>query len=174
MQKTRVLPSAITTSRIAAIPFTVYFLNEENFVLFWTLFLFSAGTDFLDGYIARKFNTTSKAGAYYDVIADFGLITGIFIIFTMNGIYPPWILAIIVISFALFMITSLYGTQIYDPVGKYWGALLYAVIALTILFKTEAFPIVAQLLISGFFVASMVSRVAWFAGNSHRKKRELP
>ena len=83
-------------------------------------------------------------GAYYDVIADFGLIIGVFIVFTVREIYPSWILAIIVILFVILTVTSLYGTQIYDPIGRYWGALLYATIPMTILVPTEEFYIAAQ------------------------------
>jgi phosphatidylglycerophosphate synthase len=133
------------------------------------LFLFSIFTDLADGYIARKYKTTSRAGAYYDTLADFGVIIGVFTIFIVKGVYPSWILAIIIISFALFMITSRYGTQIYDPIGKYWGILLYGSIAATVLFQTEALYMVAQLAITGFFIVSFITRIAWIARNATRK-----
>jgi phosphatidylglycerophosphate synthase len=159
-----VLPSAITSLRVAALPFVLFSLNNGNTVLFLALFLFSVLTDLADGYIARKLMTTSNAGAYYDTTADFGLIAGIFVVFTLQGVYPWWILAIIVVSFALFIITSLSRTHIYDPIGRYWGSLLYATIAATAVIETEAFSLLAQLVIVGFFAASLASRIAWFFG----------
>ncbi len=160
MYITRILPSAITTMRVVSIPFAGWFLFQGNSIDFLAVFLFSIGTDFADGYVARKGKATSRAGAYYDVLADFCLIIGMFTIFSLQGVYPPWIPAIIVISFAVFMITSLKGTRIYDPIGRYWGPLLYAIIALTVLIPTAAFSSVAQLVILGFFIVSLVNRVA--------------
>lgn len=161
MQITAIVPSAITSLRVAALPFLLFFLYEGNSNFFLALFLFAAGTDILDGYTARKFTTTSRAGAHYDALADFSLIAGVFAIFTITGVYPPWILGIVLVSFALFIATSLSRTRIYDPVGKYWGGLLYVVIAMTVAIRAEAFLAMAQLVIAGFFAASLASRIAW-------------
>ncbi len=162
---TTLLPSVITTLRVATVPFIVFFLYQGNSILFWSLFLFALSTDVVDGYIARKYQTTSRVGAYYDTIADFVLIAGVFIVFTINGLYPPWILGLIVIAFSVFVITGRYGTQIYDPIGRYWGIVLYGIIALTVFIPSEALYLVSQLVILGFFLGSLVSRIAGFARN---------
>jgi CDP-diacylglycerol--glycerol-3-phosphate 3-phosphatidyltransferase len=43
---------------------------KHSFHLALVLFLFSAFTDFLDGYIARKFNSISNLGILLDPVAD--------------------------------------------------------------------------------------------------------
>jgi len=163
--KRTVYPSAITSFRVAAIPLVLYFLNIGDSTLFLALFLLSSFTDLADGYVARNIKTTSKAGAYFDSMADFGLIAGVFAVFTVKGIYPPWILAIIAISFGQFIITSLRRDGIYDPVGKYFGSLLYAIIAMTLLVQTEVLYWLAQRVIVGFFAASLVSRIIFLGLN---------
>ncbi len=68
------IPNALTWLRIAAIPVMVliYFIpnlaNRE--VIITTLFVVAAITDWLDGYLARRWNITSPFGAFLDPVAD--------------------------------------------------------------------------------------------------------
>ena len=72
------LPTLLTWARVAAIPLIVgvYFLptdwmtpSERN-ITATVLFILSAITDWLDGYLARKLNQTSAFGAFLDPVAD--------------------------------------------------------------------------------------------------------
>jgi len=67
------IPNTLTMLRIALIPLFV--------ILFWlpftwtdfaaaTVFLLAAITDWLDGYLARKLDQTSRLGAFLDPVAD--------------------------------------------------------------------------------------------------------
>jgi len=171
--KQMVFQSAITSFRVAVIPLVLYFLSTGNSTLFLALFLFSSFTDLADGYVARNIKTASKAGAYYDSIADFSLIAGVFAVFAVKGLYPSWVLAIIAISFGQFIITSLRREGIYDPVGKYFGSLLYFIIAMTAVVQAEIIYGLAQRVIVGFFAASLVSRII-FLGLNGRKRAPQP
>ena len=67
------LPNILTLFRIFAIPcivITFYFNNKVVNRCGSIIFLVSAITDFLDGYIARKFNAQSSFGAIFDPVAD--------------------------------------------------------------------------------------------------------
>jgi phosphatidylglycerophosphate synthase len=120
MQKKLAIPWAITSLRIGAAPFVLWTLSTGSSSLFLTLFLFSLITDLADGLVARRLKSTTRQGAYFDATADFILIAGIFLIYTIQGLYPFWVLAVILFSFTQFMLTSLRRIQIYDPVGKYF------------------------------------------------------
>jgi CDP-diacylglycerol--glycerol-3-phosphate 3-phosphatidyltransferase/cardiolipin synthase len=157
MDKNSIIPSAITTLRLITLPFLLFFLNIGDSTLFFSLFLFSASTDLMDGYVARKLKTTSRKGAYYDSIADFCLIIGVFLIFTAKSVCPYWIPVIIIFSFTLFMITSIHRIQIYDPIGKYFGGFLYVTIA--VLTVAPTLNILASLIIAIFFIVSLASRI---------------
>ena len=50
-------------------PESLISLNERDF-LATSVFLIAAATDWLDGYIARKFNLVSSFGAFLDPVAD--------------------------------------------------------------------------------------------------------
>ncbi|WP_338971558.1 CDP-diacylglycerol--glycerol-3-phosphate 3-phosphatidyltransferase [Spiroplasma endosymbiont of Panorpa germanica] len=61
------------------------------------LFIIAALTDFLDGYVARKFNQVTTFGKFFDAIADKVLTNTVLIVFACAGIVPIW-MAIILIA----------------------------------------------------------------------------
>jgi len=72
------LPIALTWLRIAVIPFFValYYVPEvvlsaqlRDAIAAW-LFIVAAATDWLDGWLARRWNQTSSFGAFLDPVAD--------------------------------------------------------------------------------------------------------
>jgi CDP-diacylglycerol--glycerol-3-phosphate 3-phosphatidyltransferase len=67
------LPNILSLLRIALIPVLIalYFLPTPSAAVFATLvFVLASVTDWLDGYLARKWNQTSPFGAFIDPVAD--------------------------------------------------------------------------------------------------------
>ncbi len=67
------IPNILTYGRILAIPFLIvaYYLPVGWSHIAATLIFMAAGfTDWLDGYLARKWNQTSAFGAFLDPVAD--------------------------------------------------------------------------------------------------------
>jgi cardiolipin synthase len=69
------IPTIMTWARIAAIPLivAVFYLPIEpasRNLLATILFVVSAATDWLDGYLARRLNQVSSFGAFLDPVAD--------------------------------------------------------------------------------------------------------
>ncbi len=69
------LPTLLTWARIAAIPLIVgvFYLPLDvatRNLIATALFVVSAATDWLDGWLARKLNQTSAFGAFLDPVAD--------------------------------------------------------------------------------------------------------
>jgi len=159
MKENTLLPAGITSMRLVALPFLLYFLNAGEQAPFLALFLFSASTDVADGYVARRLNAASRKGPYFDSIVDFCVILGVFLVWAAKSVVPYWIPAILIFSFSLFMITSLRKVQIYDPVGKCFGCLLYATIPLLTI--APALNVLACLFIAILFFASLASRAAY-------------
>lgn len=60
-----------------------------------TLFCFASATDWLDGYLARRWKQTSPLGALLDPIADKVLVLGLFISFVQLRLVPAWMVLII-------------------------------------------------------------------------------
>ena len=80
-------PNVITVVRICMIPLFVifFYLSFEGAKIFAScIFAVAAFTDFLDGYIARKYNVVSTVGKFLDPIADKVLVSTAFIVLLTN------------------------------------------------------------------------------------------
>ena len=81
------IPDSLAIFRIISSPVILYLIlldgSNEGLMLIPAIIAFiSAWTDFFDGRLARKWNVTTKTGAFLDTIADKIFITFIFIGFT--------------------------------------------------------------------------------------------
>lgn len=98
----------ITLIRIAMIPFFIWFAlqaDSTSQIVALVLFCTASFTDFLDGYIARKYNQVTDFGKFVDPLADKLLVTAALLIFIEKGIFPSWMVFIILAR--EFIITSL-------------------------------------------------------------------
>jgi CDP-diacylglycerol--glycerol-3-phosphate 3-phosphatidyltransferase len=67
------LPTWITVSRLLGVPILLYGLQDPTIEARWILvavFLIAAGTDWLDGYLARKLNQITDLGKFLDPLVD--------------------------------------------------------------------------------------------------------
>lgn len=78
------LPNRITIFRIILVPFLWLGLLCDNIpfqqLIVFTLFVVASISDFLDGYISRKYNLVTSLGKFLDPIADKILVNSILII----------------------------------------------------------------------------------------------
>lgn len=91
------LPNSITLGRVVAIPFFMYFLYIESYVIALIIFAIASVSDFLDGYLARKMNLVTNFGKFMDPTADKLLVYSALIIFVekslMSGIFVTIIIS---------------------------------------------------------------------------------
>lgn len=82
------LPNKITMLRVALIPiFLLLIYQGGKSALLWGLFvfIFASATDFLDGYIARKYKLVTDFGKFADPLADKLLVASALIYFVGVG-----------------------------------------------------------------------------------------
>lgn len=105
------LPNKITVSRILLIPvFLILMLvpfkwGEVHFLgaviptahlLGAILFIIASITDWIDGYIARKYNLITNLGKFLDPLADKLLVSAALIVLVEMQLAPSWIVIIII------------------------------------------------------------------------------
>jgi len=93
------LPNILTSIRILIVPILVVVLltkfEGKEFVGLG-LFLFAALTDFLDGFVARRWGLVTRLGKLLDPAADKILTSAAFISLVELGSAPAWIVVVIV------------------------------------------------------------------------------
>ena len=135
------LPNALTLLRIFLVPVLVVVLltkfTGREFVGLG-IFLVAAGTDFFDGWIARRRNQTTRLGALLDPIADKLLMSAAFIsLVEMDPTHvPAWMVVIIIgREFAVSGLRSIAAQQgvtiAASPLGK--GKMISQVVAISLL-----------------------------------------
>ena len=105
------LANKLTLLRIILIPFFIvcfyipnlmmntvsvnsYLIPYAN-LLGLVIFLLAAITDFIDGYIARKYNLITDFGKFMDPLADKLLVTAALLILLENGLISAWVVFVI-------------------------------------------------------------------------------
>lgn len=92
------IPNILTIIRIFLVPIYLYifFTGGDNNIIYSGIIFITAGlTDVLDGYVARKYNMTSKIGAVLDPLADKLMTFAVLISFTLAKLMPFWVLLIL-------------------------------------------------------------------------------
>jgi CDP-diacylglycerol--glycerol-3-phosphate 3-phosphatidyltransferase len=87
------IPNWITFSRLLGLPFILYGLNNPTDQMRWVclaIFLVAAGTDWLDGYLARKLNQITDLGKFLDPLVDkFLVLAPLLALIQLNQV-PAW------------------------------------------------------------------------------------
>ncbi|WP_010649206.1 CDP-diacylglycerol--glycerol-3-phosphate 3-phosphatidyltransferase [Oceanobacillus massiliensis] len=105
------LPNKLTLSRIFMIPVFIILLSVPFEFGSWDigaaelpvahfiaalLFIVAAGTDWVDGYYARKYNLVTNLGKFMDPLADKLLVSAALILLIEMGLAPAWVVIIII------------------------------------------------------------------------------
>ena len=92
------LPTFITSLRLCVVPIIMFCMLRDDGQHTWLtegLFIFAAGTDWLDGYLARRLNQVSELGKFLDPLVDKLLVFGPLLIFVQQQEIPAWAVFII-------------------------------------------------------------------------------
>lgn len=90
----RLIPNIISGIRILLSLILLYFHSGLGF---WIIYFICGISDMFDGFLARKFQVTSKQGEVLDTIADMTLVAIVAIIILPSIFLPMWIWSIIIL-----------------------------------------------------------------------------
>jgi CDP-diacylglycerol---glycerol-3-phosphate 3-phosphatidyltransferase len=175
------VPNALTLLRIFFVPLLVAALVQQNmqvhvredvvltneFVAL-IIFLAAAGTDLLDGYLARRWGQITTVGTLLDPIADKLLISAALISLVQIHLVPGWMVILIVgREFAVSGLRSIAAAEGYTIRASELGKtkMIFQVTAISMVLLTVRFPgltWLAMLWMWGVVVFGMASAVDYF------------
>ena len=173
------------TGSIFGIEIPKIFVNETividlKYIIAGVLFIIASLTDFLDGYIARKYNLITDFGKLIDAIADKILVNSVLIILSAQGFIHPIVPVRIIIRDSIVnsikMLAASNGKVVAAiKSGKIKTACLMVGIVLTLFYNLpfELFNIsVAKVLLFVATILSVVSGIQYFSLNKHLIKNK--
>lgn len=116
------LPNLVTLSRLMLV-FPLVFCFEAGLNR-WALvlFLLASGTDWLDGYLARRLGQTTALGAMLDPLVDKVLVTAALLALASRNLVPAW--SVTLILSREFLITGLRSAAAEEGISipaSIWG-----------------------------------------------------
>ncbi|TCJ16281.1 CDP-alcohol phosphatidyltransferase family protein [Parasulfuritortus cantonensis] len=118
------VPNLLTASRLALVPFVVWYLAQDRLdVAFW-LFAAAALTDLLDGNLARLLNQRSVLGAWLDPIADKAMLLSTLMMLVWLEILPLWLGALVALRDVIVLLGAAAFRQLtggLEVAPTWWG-----------------------------------------------------
>lgn len=108
------IPNILTVARFFLIPFIIYFILVDQYIIALILLTVSGLTDVLDGWIARRFNFITNFGKLIDPLADKTTQLAVLLTITFKGVIPFWIIIVVALKEAAMIAGAsfLYGKEL--------------------------------------------------------------
>ena len=164
----------ITLVRVAMIPaymVCMYLSGGHSNLWMWLglgIFILASITDFVDGYIARKYNQVSDFGKFLDPLADKLLTIAAMAMFCQWGSFPAW--ALMIVLTREFAVTGL--RMVAGPKGKVIAAgksgkfkTASSMVGLCVLMAFPCNAIVAWIVVGVIVFTTVYSGVEYFIQN---------
>eukprot|EP00741_Cyanophora_paradoxa_P011947 tig00020572_g11544.t1 len=90
------IPNILTLARIACTPVIALWVFEEHYVRACAGFFLAGFSDWLDGYIAKRYNMKSVMGSYLDPLADKVLVGCLTVALAAKSLLSAWLVALVV------------------------------------------------------------------------------
>ncbi len=147
------IPNILTLIRLFMVPLYVVIFYCEDGMRIWStvIFVLASATDVLDGYIARKYNMSTRWGQLMDPLADKCMQLAVMLTLFSVKLVPGWFLGILVAKEAMMIIGGafLYSKKTYvkaNHAGKLNTVFLFLVMTLLLLVPSMN-PVVKTILL---------------------------
>jgi CDP-diacylglycerol--glycerol-3-phosphate 3-phosphatidyltransferase len=118
-------PNIISVARILLAPVLVVLIlsgDRPAAYLAAAVFLAGAATDGFDGYLARRYASTTRLGQWLDPVADKVLVTAPVVTLTAVGRFPTWAAVVIAVrEFGVSALRAWLGTRGRAMPASWWG-----------------------------------------------------
>lgn len=103
------IPNLLTVLRFMGVPLFIWLvLWQREYALAALVLVIMGSTDWIDGYIARRFNQTSRLGRIMDPVADRLALIAVAVTLVVAGVVEWWYLTALVVPDAVLLTVSLF------------------------------------------------------------------
>lgn len=103
------IPNLLTVLRFMGVPLFIWLvLSRKEYGLAVLVLAIMGSTDWVDGYVARRFNQASKLGRVLDPIADRLALISVAVTLVIAGVVQWWYLAALIVPDAVLLTMSLF------------------------------------------------------------------
>lgn len=92
------IPNMLTVIRLLLIPVFIRYYTSGELIMALTVYLVAGVTDVLDGYIARRYDLSTKLGTVLDPLADKLMLLTALGCLSFSAIIPMWVFYIVVLK----------------------------------------------------------------------------
>ena len=96
MLQARHIPNLICVMRILLVVPIIMSLLDQNYLQALWLIVIAGASDGLDGFLARRYDWTSRIGGLLDPLADKLLFVSVFASLSYTGLIPLWLFAVVI------------------------------------------------------------------------------
>ncbi len=174
-------PNMLTIARFLCVPWFVWLIISDAYAGAVVVLVLLGSTDWIDGYIARRFNQESTVGTWMDPVADRAALIVVAATFVVDGVAPAWLIWTIVIPDVILIANALilFHGPLHLPVsnvGKVRTALLLLGAPLLLLQRVPGFEaswlgIAATTILAVGCVGHLIAFYGYFVA-AHRKYRD--
>jgi len=168
----KIVPNILSFFRICLVPvFVIVYFTDDNDIKYYAVlvYIIAGLSDFLDGYIARKYEAQSKIGKVLDPLGDKLMTFTVLICITITNFSNYIFLGTVIVFFVKEILMGIGGLVIHKKahaeippanfIGKTSTLVFFVVCAALMLFRTHLNDLVIALMIS---VAMCLSIIALF------------
>lgn len=166
------IPNALTVLRFMGVPLFIWLvLAEQEYGIAVVVLVVMAGTDWIDGYVARRFNQASKLGRVMDPLADRLALIAVAVTLVIAGVVHWLYLAALLVPDAVLLVLTLVYFRGHPDlpvsrVGKVRTGLLLLGTPLLVLSRLET-PLRAPLVIAAWIVLGLGLAGHWIAAYNY-------
>jgi cardiolipin synthase (CMP-forming) len=160
------LANLFTLLRLLLTPAVIAGILEGRHRLALAIFFLAALTDALDGWAARRRDTSTAVGAYFDPIADKCLMSGVFVALAAAGMAPWWVVAVVLgrdlyIILGAGILMALTKIRKFPP--AFWGkaSTFVQIVTVTCWLTRDAFPAPVLRVIGAGVLWPCVAATVW-------------
>lgn len=156
------IPNMLSILRVIMIIPFIYALVYEDYVGVVLILITILGTDYFDGYLARKWNASSELGKILDPLADKITIASVGILMIFLRGFPVWLVLGLIVRDLIILLGAFHMIRkdLPIPVSNNLGRVTVGIFAVTMiifLFRLEIMKTPAVLLSAIMVTASTIS-----------------